>query len=150
MWFLFGIVYFCVINLESLWNISETIPRGGCYQANLFHSIISPIFQHCENIVYVLNITFIFVRCHCSLTLQLNCGDNGQISMWFKESNKYFIKYFTSTALLKMSLMNEFMRRVLVTFTPGHYLNWWQSSHHLFDKTYTCYIKSSIVHMPFN
>ena len=53
-------------SLQSLGNILEHIRACGGVTKPILRSVIFPIFHHRQNTSYLLNITFIFDRCHCS------------------------------------------------------------------------------------
>ena len=81
---------------------------GGGHKANFLCSDIFPNFQIYQNTGYLLNIMFIFGRCHCSLAAQTSvkygCG----------------LKNLTCTfAGSKISLMEKLTNRTLIKPTPG-------------------------------
>ena len=59
----------------------SSLSRGGGYKANFLRSVIFLIFQHHQNIRYLLHITLIFDRCRRStgVAAALCCGDTCQI-----------------------------------------------------------------------
>ena len=81
--------------------------RGGDYWANFLRSVIFRNFQHCQNTCYLMNITFIFDRCHRSSAavapVKYECDSNNLRSTF--EWWKFF-------------LMEKLMNGALVTPTP--------------------------------
>ena len=63
--------------------------RGGSNYANLFLSIIFPVFHNHKDTSYMLNITFIFDRCRHSLAVatpvKYECDSNNLPVTWGRQ-----------------------------------------------------------------
>ena len=66
------------------------MPKGGGYSTNLFRSLIFSIIHNYINTAYLLNITFIFGRCHHSLAVVTPAKyEYDSTDIYFSKNRKY-------------------------------------------------------------